>query len=55
MYFFAFTGKATAFLGPMMFGLITKFYNQRIALLIVVLFFIIGLYFFNQFKKRNIL
>ena len=52
--FFAFTGKATAFLGPMIFGFITKLYNQRMALLVVVLFFIIGLYLFHKFKKRNI-
>ena len=36
--FFALTGKATSFLGPLLFGLITKFYSQQYALLSVVVF-----------------
>ncbi|MEE2953674.1 MAG: MFS transporter [Bacteroidota bacterium] len=51
--FFAFTGKATAFLGPLFFGIITKLYNQRMALLVVIFFFVIGLYIFNNFKHEK--
>tara|TARA_B110000438_G_scaffold55956_1_gene55982 strand:- start:17571 stop:18836 length:1266 start_codon:yes stop_codon:yes gene_type:complete len=46
--FFAFTGKATSFLGPLLFGLITKFHSQQYALLSVIVFFIIGLIIFNR-------
>jgi MFS transporter, UMF1 family len=41
--FFALSGKATAFLGPMLFGLLTAaFDSQRVGLTVVVFFFIIG-------------
>ncbi len=41
--FFAFSGKATAFLGPLLFGFMTQtFASQRAGLLTVLLFFAIG-------------
>jgi UMF1 family MFS transporter len=41
--FFAFSGKATAFLGPFFLGLLTDiFHTQRAGLSIVILLFIIG-------------
>ncbi len=40
--FFAFSGKATAFLGPFIHGLLVRDHGQRIALGVTVLFFIIG-------------
>lgn len=46
--FFALTGKATSFLGPLLFGLISKFYTQQFAMLSVVVFFVIGLVIFNR-------
>jgi UMF1 family MFS transporter len=46
--FYALTGKATSFLGPLLFGLITKLYSQQMALLSVVVFFIIGWLLFNK-------
>lgn len=46
--FYAFTGKATSFLGPLMFGVLTKIYSQQIGLLSVLVFFIIGLIIFNK-------
>ena len=51
--FFALTGKATSFLGPLLFGFITLKYSQQIALWVVIIFFIIGLFLFNriQFKE----
>ena len=48
--FFAFTGKATAFLGPFLFGLVTMYYDQQTALWIVILLFSTGLYLFNRIK-----
>ena len=46
--FYALTGKATSFMGPLLFGLITKLYSQQMALLSVVVFFIIGWLLFNK-------
>ena len=46
--FYAFTGKATSFLGPLMFGFLTKIYSQQIGLLSILVFFIIGLIIFNK-------
>ena len=46
--FYAFTGKATSFLGPLMFGFLTKLYSQQIGLLSVLVFFVIGLIIFNK-------
>ena len=54
--FFAFSGKATSFIGPLLFGLISAFYSQQIALWIVVFLFVIGLFLFNRinFKSLNL-
>ena len=46
--FFALTGKATSFLGPLLFGIITKFHSQQMALWVVVLLLLIGLILFNR-------
>ena len=46
--FYALTGKATSFLGPLLFGLITKLYSQQMALLSVVVFFVLGWIIFNK-------
>jgi UMF1 family MFS transporter len=46
--FFALTGKATSFLGPLFFGIVTKFHSQQYGLLSVIVFFIIGLILFNR-------
>ncbi len=40
--FFAFSGKATAFLGPMLLGLITAGYGQRAGIAVVLAFFLVG-------------
>ena len=40
--FFAFSGKATAFLGPMLLGLITASYGQRAGIAVVLVFFLVG-------------
>jgi len=48
--FFALTGKATSFLGPLIFGFITNFYSQQLALWVVIVFFLIGLFLFNRIE-----
>ena len=41
--FFAFSGKATAFLGPLLLGLLTQIFgSQRYGIAVVLLFLIIG-------------
>ncbi len=40
--FFAFSGKATAFLGPLLLGLITAGYGQRAGIGVVLVFFLVG-------------
>ena len=53
--FYALTGKATSFIGPLLFGVITSFFNQQIALLVVVFLFFLGFILFNkiQFTKES--
>ena len=53
--FFALTGKATSFLGPLLFGLITLKYSQQMALWVVIILFVVGLFLFNRitFTKSN--
>ncbi len=53
--FFALTGKATSFLGPLLFGIITLYYSQQIALWVVIMLLVIGLVLFNRisFQKSN--
>ena len=51
--FYAFTGKATSFLGPLLFGFITHIYNQQIALLVVILLFFTGFLLFNKIEFSN--
>ncbi|MDG2419870.1 MAG: MFS transporter, partial [Saprospiraceae bacterium] len=46
--FFALTGKATAFLGPLLFGIITSIYSQQMALWVVVFLFVLGFLLFNR-------
>ncbi len=40
--FFAFSGKATAFLGPLLLGILAGAFNQRVGFSVVILFFIVG-------------
>lgn len=48
--FFALTGKATSFLGPLLFSFITIQYNQQDALWVVIILFLIGLILFNRIR-----
>ena len=40
--FFAFSGKATAFAGPLLLGALTDMYSHRVGMASVILFFVIG-------------
>lgn len=51
--FFALTGKATSFLGPILFGVITFLFSQQIALWVVIVLFLIGLFLFNKIDFEN--
>ena len=43
--FFAFTGKATAFLGPLLLGVVTQVFNsQRHGIFVVVILLLTGFY-----------
>jgi len=51
--FYAFSGKATSFIGPLLFGILTAaFGTQQAGLFIVVLFFLIGILFFQSLKSK---
>jgi len=51
--FFALTGKATSFLGPILFGIITFNFSQQVALWVVICLFLIGLILFNKINFQN--
>ncbi len=40
--FYAFSGKATAFLGPLLLGILSSAYGQRAGFSVILLFFILG-------------
>ena len=46
--FFALTGKATSFLGPLLFGVVTKLHSQQLALWVVIVLLLIGFVLFNR-------
>ena len=46
--FFALTGKATSFVGPLLFGIITSLYNQQAALWVIIILFLIGFILFRR-------
>ena len=52
--FFALTGKATTFLGPLLFGIITSIYSQQMALWVVVFLFVLGFLLFNRIKFKTL-
>jgi UMF1 family MFS transporter len=52
--FFALAGKSTSFLGPLLFGFITIHYSQQMALLVVLFFFVVGLFLFNQIDFNSL-
>ena len=40
--FFAFSGKVTSFLGPLLLGVLSDVYNQRVGIASLLIFFLIG-------------
>ena len=51
---FAFSGKATAFLGPLLLGELTRlFASQRVGMVVVVLFFISGLWLLKSVDEKK--
>ena len=52
--FFAFSGKATAFIGPFMFGVMTQLFDsQRAGVWIVAILFIIGAFILYTVDERE--
>ncbi|MFH2092453.1 MAG: MFS transporter [Pseudomonadota bacterium] len=52
--FFAFSGKLTAFLGPLFLGILTSFFNsQRAGVSVVIVFFIIGALILQGVNEAN--
>jgi len=52
--FYAFSGKATAFLGPMLLGIITALYeSQRAGISVVLVFFVIGIILLNRVDEAE--
>lgn len=51
--FFAFSGKATAFIGPFLFGLLTVlFESQRAGISVIFLFFLVGYILLHRVDER---
>ena len=52
--FFAFSGKATAFVGPMMLGFLTQaFGSQRFGVAIVAVLVLLGAYFLHGVDEEE--
>ncbi|HSW55657.1 MAG TPA: MFS transporter [Ignavibacteriaceae bacterium] len=53
--FYSFFGKASAILGPFVFGIISSAINQRTAILAIAFFFIVGLLILTKVKDPQII
>jgi len=52
--FYAFSGKATAFIGPLLFGVLTSYFGtQQAGLVIIILFFLLGLIVFSSVNTES--
>ena len=52
--FYAFSGKATAFLGPALLGMITvAFDSQRAGMASILVFFIVGIFLLTNVQESN--
>ena len=52
--FFAFSGKATAFAGPLLLGMLTvAFDSQRVGISVVFLFFVFGFLLMNRVDEEK--
>ena len=52
--FFAFSGKATAFLGPLLLGSLTMYFkSQQVGISVIFLFFLVGFIMLNQVDESE--
>jgi UMF1 family MFS transporter len=51
--FFAFSGKATAFMGPLALGALTAAYGQRAGVSVVILFFVVGAVLLTKVNEKE--
>ena len=52
--FYAFSGKATAFIGPLLFGVLTSYFGtQQAGLVIIIFFFLVGLIVFSLVNTES--
>lgn len=51
--FYSFFGKSSAVLGPLVFGIVSYLVNQRIAILSITVFFVIGLFILIKVKDQK--
>ncbi len=52
--FFAFSGKLTAFLGPLLLGVLTEAFNsQRVGVSVVIIFFVVGALILTRVDERE--
>ena len=52
--FFAFSGKLTSFLGPLLLGIFTSMFDsQRMGVSVILIFFVIGLWLKNAFISSS--
>jgi UMF1 family MFS transporter len=50
--FYSFFGKASAIVGPFMFGFISSYFNQRLAILSIGLLLLFGLLLLRRVEER---
>jgi MFS transporter, UMF1 family len=50
--FYSFFGKSSAIVGPALFGILSTMFNQRIAVLSIGLFFVVGLILLQRVKEE---
>jgi MFS transporter, UMF1 family len=51
--FYAFSGKATAFMGPLALGALTAAYGQRAGVSVVILFFVVGAIILKRVNEQQ--
>ncbi len=52
--FYAFSGKATAFLGPMLLGVLTEvWHSQRAGVAVLILFFVVGAWLLSRVDEQE--
>ena len=52
--FFAFSGKITAFAGPLLLGILSDVYSQRVGVASVLLFLVVGGFLLLRVDEGNV-